>query len=194
MELFIARQPIFTQQQQVYAYELLFRSGTANVFPEVDANHASARVMMDSLCTLGLETLTGGKRAFINMTRDLLVGDYAMLLPKDGTVIEVLESVTPDEQVVAACQQLKEAGYVIALDDFVEKAAMAPLTALADIIKVDFLTTRPGERRARPGPGTARFLRRMPRPGTRLRCRRDAGGSGYLRARLREPTGHKRRC
>jgi EAL and modified HD-GYP domain-containing signal transduction protein len=43
MELFIARQPIFTQQQQVYAYELLFRSGTANAFPEVDANHASAR-------------------------------------------------------------------------------------------------------------------------------------------------------
>ncbi len=148
MELFIARQPIFTQQQQVYAYELLFRSGTANAFPEVDANHASARVMVDSLCTLGLETLTGGKRAFINMTRDLLVGDYAMLLPKDGTVIEVLESVTPDEKVVAACQRLKEAGYVIALDDFTEKAAMAPLTALADIIKVDFLTTRPGERRA----------------------------------------------
>ena len=161
MELFIARQPIFTQQQQVYAYELLFRSGTANAFPEVDANHASARVMVDSLCTLGLETLTGGKRAFINMTRDLLVGDYATLLPKDAAVIEVLESVAPDEKVVAACQRLKEAGYTIALDDFTEKAAMAPLTALADIIKVDFLTTRPGERRAlvrRYGPRGVRLL------------------------------------
>ena len=90
MDLFIARQPIFTVKQAVYAYELLFRSGPANVFPDVDHNHASARVIADSLFNLGLQTLTGGKLAFINMTRDLLLGDYAVLLPRDEIVIEVL--------------------------------------------------------------------------------------------------------
>ncbi|MCX5734763.1 MAG: HDOD domain-containing protein [candidate division NC10 bacterium] len=148
MDLFIARQPIFTVKQAVYAYELLFRSGPANVFPDVDHNHASARVIADSLFNLGLQTLTGGKLAFINMTRDLLLGDYAVLLPRDETVIEVLETVTPDAKVVEACRRLKAAGYLIALDDFVGKAEMAPLVALADIIKVDFLATRKDERRA----------------------------------------------
>lgn len=148
MDLFIARQPIFTSKQEVYAYELLFRSGAANVFPEIEPNHASARVIADSLFNLGAQELTGGKRAFINMTRDLLVGDYGTLLPKDGTVIEVLETVTPDGKVVAACRRLKEAGYLIALDDFTDKAAMAPLAEMADIIKVDVLATSKTERQA----------------------------------------------
>ena len=148
MDLFIARQPIFTAKQAVYAYELLFRSGPANVFPDVDHNHASARVIADSLFNLGLQTLTGGKLAFINMTRDLLLGDYAVLLPRDEIVIEVLETVTPDAKVVEACRRLKATGYMIALDDFVGKAEMAPLIALADIIKVDFLATRKAERLA----------------------------------------------
>ena len=148
MDLFIARQPIFTVKQAVYAYELLFRSGPANVFPDVDHNHASARVIADSLFNLGLQTLTGGKLAFINMTRDLLLGDYAVLLPRDEIVIEVLETVTPDAKVVEACRRLKATGYKIALDDFVGKAEMAPLIALADIIKVDFLATRKAERLA----------------------------------------------
>jgi len=148
MDLFIARQPIFTATQTVYAYELLFRSGAANVFPDVDPNHASARVMADTLFNLGLQTLTGGKRAFINLTRDLLVGDYATLLPKEQTVIEILENVAPDAKVVAACGRLKEAGYAIALDDFSDSREAASLVALADIIKVDVLATKREQRRA----------------------------------------------
>jgi c-di-GMP-related signal transduction protein len=148
MDLFIARQPIFAKQQTVYAYELLFRSGPANVFPEIDPNQATARVIADSLFTLGLYTLTGGKPAFINLTRDLLLGDYATLLPKTETVIEVLETVSPDAKVVEAVRRLKVAGYLIALDDFVQKPGMEPLLALADIIKVDVLATPPAERRA----------------------------------------------
>jgi EAL and modified HD-GYP domain-containing signal transduction protein len=148
MDLFIARQPIFTSKQEVYGYELLFRSGAANVFPEIEPSQASARVIADSLFNLGVQELTGGKRGFVNMTRDLLVGDYGTLLPKDGTVIEVLETVTPDAKVVAACRRLKEAGYLLALDDFTDTPAMAPLAEMADFIKVDVLTTSKAERQA----------------------------------------------
>jgi EAL and modified HD-GYP domain-containing signal transduction protein len=161
MDLFIARQPIFNAQQKVYAYELLFRSGTANVFPDVDSNHASAKVIADSLFNLGLQTLTSGKPAFINMTRDLLVGDYATLFPKDQVVIEVLEDVKPDAMVVEACRRLRDGGYLIALDDFTETPEKAPLVALAHIIKVDFLATRKETRKSlvqRFGPRGVRLL------------------------------------
>jgi c-di-GMP-related signal transduction protein len=148
MDLFIARQPIFTARLKVYAYELLFRSGPANFFPDVDVTHASARVIADSLFNVGLEILTSGKLAFINIARDVLVSDAGTLLPKDKVVLEILETVTPDDEVIAACRRLKDAGYQIALDDFVDAEEYAPLVTLADIIKVDVLATAPAARRA----------------------------------------------
>ncbi len=179
MDLFIARQPIFTRQQTVYAYELLFRSGPANVFPAIDHTHASARVIADSLFNLGLQTLTGGKRAFINLTRDLLVGDYAVLLPKDQAVIEVLESVSPDADVVEACRRLKAAGYLIALDDFVQTPQMAPLLGMADIIKVDVLATPPATRRALVREHAPRGVRFLAEKVETLETFREAADAGY---------------
>jgi EAL and modified HD-GYP domain-containing signal transduction protein len=61
-------------------------------------------------------------------------------------VVEVLESVEPTEAVVAACDQLKRAGFTIALDDFVPNEKSLPLVPFADIIKVDFRSTTEQER------------------------------------------------
>jgi len=68
---------------------------------------------------MGLDVLCDGRRAFINCTRDVLLNDHVTLLPSEQTIVEVLESVEADGLVLAACQCLKEAGYLIALDDFV---------------------------------------------------------------------------
>jgi EAL and modified HD-GYP domain-containing signal transduction protein len=90
---------------------------------------------------MGLQTLCDGRRAFINCTREILLKDYITLLPSSQTVVEILESVPPDERVKAACQRLKEAGYLIALDDFAPEDAREALTDFADIIKVDLRST-----------------------------------------------------
>lgn len=136
----MARQPIFDRQVQVYAYELLFRGGPDGGFGEPDPDKATARVIVDSLLTLGLPEVTGNHLAFINLTREFLVQDLATLLPPDQVVIEVLETVTPDREVIAACRRLKEAGFRLALDDFIPNPDLDPLVALADIIKVDLLS------------------------------------------------------
>jgi c-di-GMP-related signal transduction protein len=81
--------------------------------------------------------LCDGRRAFINCTREVLLKDYVTLLPSAQTVVEILETVPPDDQVLAACQRLREAGYLIALDDFVTSDPRMTLTDFADIIKVD---------------------------------------------------------
>ena len=143
---FIARQPIFTRKRRVYAYELLFRSGIENFCEGVDLDRASAS-MFDTSFQMGLQKLTGGKRAFVNCPRDFLLQDYISLFPRDQVVVELLETIKPDEKVLEACRQLKEKGYLLALDDFVDTPDWAPLVALADIIKVDFrLTTREEQR------------------------------------------------
>ena len=147
MERFLARQPIFNWRRVVYGYELLFRSGLDNFFSHVDGDAASASTA-DTMILFGIERLTEGKRAFLNCTREFLVRDYAMLLPKDRVVIEVLESVKLDEELIAACRRLKAQGYLLALDDFKDSPEWEPLISLADFIKVDLLAT-PAEEQSR---------------------------------------------
>jgi len=148
MDIFIARQPIFNRNREVYGYELLFRSGLANYFDHFDADKAASQMIGDSALFFGIESLTRGKRAFINLTRDSLMKDYPSLLPKDLAVLEVLETVKPDAEVIEACRRLKRNGYTLALDDFVYSEAYDPLLKLVDIIKIDFLVTTGADRRS----------------------------------------------
>jgi len=146
MEAFMARQPIFNRGTEVYAYELLFRSGLDNYFSHPNPDFASSRLIADSFLTFDFEKLSGGKKAFINVTGDVLTREYLTMLPRKYTVFEILETVEPTPEVVSACKRLKEAGFLLALDDFVYHRHLAPLVDLADIIKVDFLVTPPGDR------------------------------------------------
>jgi EAL and modified HD-GYP domain-containing signal transduction protein len=130
---YVARQPIFTADEKVFGYELLFRDGVEDYFRETDADAAS-RKTLDTSQQMGLQTLCEGRRAFVNCTREVLLKDYVTLLPSSHTVVEVLESVPADDLVRAALQRLKQAGYMIALDDFVLDDARTPLVELADII------------------------------------------------------------
>jgi c-di-GMP-related signal transduction protein len=123
---FIARQPILDGAEQVYGYELLFRDGIENFFRATDVE-AAARSTLDSTLFMGFDVLCDGQRAFLNCTRDLLLKDGITLLPSPQTVVEVLESVTPDDLVVAACERLKAAGYAIALDDYVANDPREPM-------------------------------------------------------------------
>ena len=147
-DIFVARQPIFDRTQHVQAYELLFRSGLKDRSAEVeDGNEATARVLVESFLTIGLSRLTGGKRAFINFTRESLLSEAPLLFPKEEVVVEVLEDVNPDRDLVEACRELKTQGYTLALDDFVFDESYWDLIQLADIIKVDFLATDQEKRR-----------------------------------------------
>jgi c-di-GMP-related signal transduction protein len=141
---YVARQPIVDREEKVFGYELLFRDGLENAFSG-DTDEAS-RATLDRSLLMGLDVLCDGRRAFVNCTRDTLTKGLVTLLPSTFTVVEVLESVPPDPDVVAACRSLKEAGYLIALDDFVANDARAPLAEIADIIKVDMQLTTEEER------------------------------------------------
>lgn len=147
MSLFVARQPIFDSRGNVFAYELLFRPGPQNVFGPGDRDRASAAVIDDSLRVFGFDTLTAGRRAFVNVTRQVLVEGLIRRLPPERTVVEVLETVEADPEVVAAVAGLKQDGYLIALDDFVLRPSLEPLLPFADFLKIDFLETTADARR-----------------------------------------------
>jgi len=143
---FIARQPIVDVERGVQAYELLFRDSDENRFTGADPDLASQEAF-DTAVLVGLDALSEGDNIFLNCPRDFLVERYPTLFPADFTVIEVLETVEPDDEVLAAVGEMKRAGYRIALDDYVDQPRFAPLVELADILKIDFRATPPEARR-----------------------------------------------
>ncbi len=173
---YVARQPIFDRDEKVFGYELLFRDGLENAF-HGDTDEAS-RATLDRSLLMGLDVLCDGRRAFVNCTRDTLIKGLVMLLPSASTVVEVLESVPADPDVVAACRKLKEAGYMIALDDYVADDPREALTEIADIIKVEMQLTTEAQRTVlikRFGPWRCRMLAEKIETHTEFVRARDQG-------------------
>jgi c-di-GMP-related signal transduction protein len=137
---FLARQPILTRSRELFGYELLFRDGIQNSCVELNLEFASTS-LLDTSFLIGLEKIAAGRPTFINCPRDFLIRDYISLFPPRSVVVEILETVKPDQEIIDTCLRLKERGFMIALDDFIDSPGWAPLVVLADIIKVDFRAT-----------------------------------------------------
>ncbi len=138
MDVLVARQAIFDRDRRVYGYELLFRSNAGlNEFDGTEAGHATKQVLANSLLVIGLENLVGTKKAFVNFGRGPLLQGWHASLPRESTVIELLETVEPDAEVLEACRKLREEGYQIALDDFVFRPGCEHLLDVADLVKIE---------------------------------------------------------
>lgn len=138
--LYIARQPIFDRQRRVRAYELLFRSSMENRCTAGDTDLAG-KSSLDTAVLIGLDRLSEGRDLFLNCTSETILAGFAMLFPPATTVLEILETVEPNGELVSACEELKRAGYRIALDDYVDDLRWSKLVKLADVVKIDLRTT-----------------------------------------------------
>jgi c-di-GMP-related signal transduction protein len=147
MDVYVARQAIFNTNKEVVAYELLFRNNNVNRFISIDNLNPTLDVIRSSFSVIGLDKITGGKRAFINFDEQLIKSGLIEAFPKDCIVIEVLETVKPDNITSECCRKLKEKGYIIALDDFEYNEQFDELIKYVDIIKVDFILTKGKERK-----------------------------------------------
>ena len=98
--LHVARQPILDERGRVFGYELLYRQAADATGCAASGDSASARVLTSAVLDLGLDTLTSGRQAFLNVTRPLLLGQIDALVPPDGVVLELLETVEVDKDVV----------------------------------------------------------------------------------------------
>jgi len=138
-EIFVGRQAIFDEKLEVFAYELLFRDGNVGGANIVDGNQATSQVITNAFLEMGVEQIVQHHCAFINLTREFLLGEIPFPLPPGKIVLEVLEEVAVDDKLVVALEQFKSDGYKIALDDFVLDSKNEVLVQFADIIKIDLM-------------------------------------------------------
>jgi len=119
-EAFVARQPIFDRQMRVYGYELLYRAEPEDQWAAIqDAGEAATSTVLVNWATgVGMEQLTGGRMAFVNVSRAFLF-DLEHVAPAPFTVaLEIPAVVQNEPELVSVVQELASAGYSIALDDF----------------------------------------------------------------------------
>ena len=84
MDIFVARQPIFTKNEHIFAYELLYRNGEEDSFPVLDGDRATLDVLTNSFLTIGINELAGEKLCFINFTENLLNKEVVSKFPAES--------------------------------------------------------------------------------------------------------------
>ncbi|MGM0477380.1 MAG: EAL and HDOD domain-containing protein [Pseudomonadota bacterium] len=136
-EVMVGRQPIYDSRMVVRAYELLFRDDAVNRAAVTNGDQATARVLYNTFVEIGVDTIVGKNKAFVNLTLPFLLGEYPLPASPGNLVLEILEDIQPSESLMESLRELKRQGYTIALDDFVYSPHLEPLVELAQIIKID---------------------------------------------------------
>lgn len=137
--IYVARQPIFTPTLDVWGYELLFRGGLEQTVADFnDGDRATSSVLADGI-SMAAKDLPHSPKVLVNFTQSLLTSGAALALPAEFGVVEVLEDVQATPEVLQSVRELKDNGYLIAVDDFTGNDSARPLIDLADIVKVDIL-------------------------------------------------------
>lgn len=127
----------------MFGYELLFReSAEARTATKATA-YATSQVIVNAFTEFGLPDLVGDRICFVNLTRDFLVGALPIPVPPEQAVLEVLETISIDEEVVSGVCALVEQGYQIALDDFTWGRGHEQLLPVASFVKLDLLGAVP---------------------------------------------------
>ncbi|MEZ9700015.1 EAL domain-containing protein [Vibrio sp. 10N.261.46.E12] len=137
---YVARQPILDTGKKTIGYELLFRDGPKNTFPEVEPELATSRLLSDHFLSTHYNTL-GDKLGFVNFPYASLINLVPTLFPKESLVVEVLEDCEPTDELLEAIKAIFDAGYTIALDDFVPSKAWKRFLPYISIIKFDIRLT-----------------------------------------------------
>lgn len=145
-QAFIGRQPIMDEKQQIIGYELFFRhSADAESAVFEDEFKAYSSVLMNTIGGIDMQWLLGDKLAFINVNEEMLKSEFLELMPPKRTVLEILRSIPQTPDIIERCQNLREQGFKIALDNPQLSAESSALLACADFIKIDIQTLNSAE-------------------------------------------------
>ncbi|UJP05466.1 MAG: HDOD domain-containing protein [Nitrosomonas sp.] len=138
---FLGRQPILDRNQNLVAYELLFRQENTEEAARVTNDlSASAIVIANAYGRFGIQNVLGQQRGFINADPDLIMSNIISLLPNKHVVLEVRVPKLITVEFLQQCNTLKQRGYQFALDNVVAiNDRIEQLLPIVSVVKVDVL-------------------------------------------------------
>jgi len=138
MQILVARQPVFDRREQLYGYDLVLRRPGAmpdEPLPE--------QLVADTFLGIGIDQVADGRRAFVGVDRDMLIGGAVRLLPADRVVLQLDDLVRADAELIEVCNKLVWSGYQFSVTSADPGSLSEELLTLAEIVKVDVASTDP---------------------------------------------------
>ena len=138
---FLGRQPILDRAQQMFAYELSFCDNASKLgvnahFEENDP--VAIDIISNAFTEFSMADALGPYRGFFKVGKKLLFSPLLDTLLPQSVTLELLETNPPSPEVLARCEQLRDAGFMLSIRE--ESASVDPcnpLLKLATVIKVD---------------------------------------------------------
>ena len=133
----IARHPVLDSNQELFGYELQFRdprhpgtdpSALAREFPTT---------LVDTVDSPEFAKLLGNRMAFVHVTPNFVEKGFADLLPKDGIILEMLQTMEADQELIQVLNKASESGFRLAFSLLMADANYFPVFEGVNFIKVD---------------------------------------------------------
>lgn len=134
-EILVARQPVYTRELEVYAYELSPQTETSHT--ESPSDQASSQLIINAFMDIGIVRLTRNSFALISLSEHFLKSDYVLPLPAPQVILKIPAQLQINDEVLAGILRLHKQGYKLALDNYLQHPSLQPLAKLADIIVVN---------------------------------------------------------
>src|ERR1043165_1166692 len=93
--IFVARQPVFDRREQLYGYDLVLRRPGVTGAP---GEPLPEQLVADTFLGIGIDQVAAGRRAFVPVDRDMIVGGAARLLPAERVVLQLSGRLTEDSE------------------------------------------------------------------------------------------------
>ena len=132
----VVRQPVFDNETEVYAYELLYGE------MEQDGHAASdncSQLLLNAFVDIGLETISQDRLSIIRITEDFLEGRLPLPFPANDVVLELPENVDGPGKSMAPLEDLRKRGFKLAYAAHDSEAEIGELLNYIDLLKIDLL-------------------------------------------------------
>lgn len=136
VEYYLTREPVLDRGWNIAGYEVLMRTSDANN-SRVHSSVAS-QLLANEVLGESSDHLFGGKPALMDFDLICNVRNWTSLLSPDQVVIEIANTVTPDNSVLPGCRNLQEQGYPVMLETSGDDSRTEAFAPFIDILKVDF--------------------------------------------------------
>lgn len=138
LSVLMARQPIFTKNKDVVAFELLFRDDEGKFVEGLKDDEATLNVLLNTYASIPGEGEEKKAPFLIKVTDKFLLSHDIPEIPRDSFVIEIIGATEISDALINKVKQLASDGYRIALADYdPNEQKFAPLLSLVHIVKLD---------------------------------------------------------
>lgn len=143
--IYLGRQAILDRHNEVYAYEILFRSSNENKANFTSNVEATSTVMHYAFSAIGLDKTLGDTFGLINIDERMLHDDIITLLPSDKIGIELLGPIKNENATLARIKKLKKQGFKISWDNLTTMEEVRAFLPYLDFVKIECAHIQPKE-------------------------------------------------